>query len=414
MKKIVELLINIEDFDFEGFVDIISLVDQPAIGIDWLAFSQQEFVTPASGETEEEFIPRCIAKLSDEGYPSDQAAAICYSTWEDYKMSKEFRAEAQEIILATAAELGESYEEDDVVIVDMAETEFSTLEDVVKAVSALDILGKLGVKKDEPAQQRYRYAGPKDSKNRDFCRAMMSMNKLYTLDEIRQMEGRVREGLALRKGGQTYDIFQWQGGSNCRHSFHSVQIFKNEQSGNKTVVLDRGAVNQFNTLDDLSATVARNAGTENRDTPTNGYTAAEWRRRHQHSFSINEDQKVVVGVAMVPQKLILRKDEFGNPFWVFFSKDTIKQISEKFMKNYTHNTDVNHDNNVVTDNTLLESWIVEDPEMDKAKLYGFDVPEGSWMCKFKINDDATWNRIKAGELNGFSIAGTFLERATRA
>lgn len=412
MKKIVELLINIEDFDFEGSVDIISLVDNPAIGIDWLAFSQQEFVKPQSGQTEEEFIPYCISKLSDEGYPQDQAAAICYSTWEDYKMAQDNNATAQDIILKLAEELGETYYEDDVVIVDMSNAEFSTLSDIVSAVSALDILGKLGVKKDEPAQQRYRYTGPRDSNSRDFCRAMVRMNKLYTYDEIQQMRNAVTEGLAFRRGGGTYDIFQFKGGARCRHAWHSVQIWKDQS--NKVVMMDRGAVTQNNTLDDLSATEARNAGTEPRDTPTNGYTQAEWNRR-QSNFSVIEDQRVVIGPAMVPQKLILRTDEKGNPFWVFFSKETIRQIAEKFLaNNYLHNTDVNHNNEVVTQNTLVETWLVENPEYDKSKLYGFDVSEGTWMVKYKINDEATWQSIKSGELRGFSIAGTFLERATKA
>ena len=188
MKKIVELLINVEDFDFEGEVDIISLVDRPAIGIDWLAFSQQEFVTPQSGQTEDEFIPYCIAKLTDEGYPQDQAAAICYSTWEDYHSKIEMDNEAKAIILEAASELGETLYEDEMVYVDMSKEHFSTLDSVVGAINALDILGKLGVKKDEPAQQRYRYSGPKDSNSRDFCRAMMGLNKLYTYDEIREME----------------------------------------------------------------------------------------------------------------------------------------------------------------------------------------------------------------------------------
>ena len=43
MKKIVELKIDQEDLELEGLgVDIMSLVDQPAIGIDWMAFSEDE------------------------------------------------------------------------------------------------------------------------------------------------------------------------------------------------------------------------------------------------------------------------------------------------------------------------------------------------------------------------------------
>ena len=68
---------------------------------------------------------------------------------------------------------------------------------------------------------------------------------------------------------------------------------------------------------------------------------------------------------------------------------------------------------VTTENTLLESWIVEDPEMDKSKTLGFNVPEGSWMVSYKINNQETWNKIKDGTINGFSIAGNFIEVAKK-
>lgn len=93
MKKIVELLINLEDFDFEDLgVDVMSIVDKPAIGVDFLAFSKQEFVEPKAGESEDEYVSRCIPVLIDEGYDEDQAAAICYDSfdlddacWEGYE-----------------------------------------------------------------------------------------------------------------------------------------------------------------------------------------------------------------------------------------------------------------------------------------------------------------------------------------
>ena len=37
--------------------------------------------------------------------------------------------------------------------------------------------------------------------------------------------------------------------------------------------------------------------------------------------------------------------------------------------------------------TVVESWIVENPEMDKSKMYGFEVPEGTWMISMKVEND---------------------------
>jgi hypothetical protein len=41
-----------------------------------------------SGETENEFISRCIAEEVSGGYEQSQAAAICYSYWDKQEMSK--------------------------------------------------------------------------------------------------------------------------------------------------------------------------------------------------------------------------------------------------------------------------------------------------------------------------------------
>ena len=51
--------------------------------------------------------------------------------------------------------------------------------------------------------------------------------------------------------------------------------------------------------------------------------------------------------------------------------------------------------------------------MDKSKSLGFNVPSGTWMASYKINDVGTWNKIKEGDLNGFSIAGNFIEKASK-
>jgi hypothetical protein len=60
--------------------------------------------------------------------------------------------------------------------------------------------------------------------------------------------------------------------------------------------------------------------------------------------------------------------------------------------------------------TIVESWIIEDAEMDKSKLYGFDLPKGTWMIAMKVDNEETWAKVKSGELKGFSIEGYFAER----
>ena len=218
---------------------------------------------------------------------------------------------------------------------------------------------------------------------------MMRLKKVYTKSEVERMAG-LNPGFGPR-GASTYDIFKYKGGPNCQHYWEQVRVFREDR---KTVVVSEGP--------------ARGLAGEDPDSMRNhGYLMSTW------NFS-DDDQMVITGPAMTPNTLIPRRDIDNNTFHVYFSEDTIQKISKKFFEyNKMNNTDVNHDDDVVIDNTLLESWIVEDPEMDKSKAMGFEVPKGTWMVSYKINDDSTWQKIKAGELNGFSIAGQFIEKATK-
>jgi transcription elongation factor Elf1 len=135
-------------------------------------------------------------------------------------------------------------------------------------------------------------------------------------------------------------------------------------------------------------------------------------------FQIDNDEKrIILGPAMVPDQKIFRKDNEGNPYYVFFSPETIRMIAEKYMKNqYTRNNDLMHDGKAVRDVYVIESWIKED-ENDKSIKYGYeDLPIGTWMIAMKIaktpKGDEVWNKVKEGELNGFSVSGFFSEEAT--
>jgi len=137
----------------------------------------------------------------------------------------------------------------------------------------------------------------------------------------------------------------------------------------------------------------------------------------QKFAATDEEKRIVIGPAMLPNQRIIRKDKItGEPYFVFFSPDTIKMIADKYMKNqYTRNNDTEHDGKAVQDIYVTESWIVEDEQYDKSRKYGFNVPIGSWMVAMKIpktpKGEVIWQKIKAGELNGFSVSGYFEEVA---
>jgi len=127
-------------------------------------------------------------------------------------------------------------------------------------------------------------------------------------------------------------------------------------------------------------------------------------------FQTDDEKRIVVGPAMVPNLKIFRKDKKGNPYYVLFKEDTIKMIMEKYMRNkYTDNNDTEHNGKAADDVYVIESWIKED-ENDKSNKYGFkDLPIGTWFVSMKVRNDEVWKRIKSKELNGFSVSGYFEE-----
>jgi hypothetical protein len=60
--------------------------------------------------------------------------------------------------------------------------------------------------------------------------------------------------------------------------------------------------------------------------------------------------------------------------------------------------------------SVVESWIIDDSKSDKSRLYGFDLPKGTWMISMKVNNDKIWNDVKEGKVKGFSIEGYFADK----
>ena len=125
---------------------------------------------------------------------------------------------------------------------------------------------------------------------------------------------------------------------------------------------------------------------------------------------VDEERRIIVGPALIPNKLIIRDGEDGSgDYFIFFSEDTVRQAAHQFLRNSNlHNVNVQHSVDISGVYTV-ESWIVENPETDKAKLLGFDVPKGTWMLAQYVESDAVWEKlIKSGAVKGYSIEGNFV------
>jgi hypothetical protein len=124
--------------------------------------------------------------------------------------------------------------------------------------------------------------------------------------------------------------------------------------------------------------------------------------------SVDNEQRLVMGAILIPNKKILRIDGEGKPYYVFFKPETVKKLSEMYLKNkYTDKATLEH-NEKINGVTLVESWIKESASKDKSALYNLNAPVGSWVGTFKIDNDKIWNDyVKTGDVKGFSIEGLF-------
>lgn len=126
--------------------------------------------------------------------------------------------------------------------------------------------------------------------------------------------------------------------------------------------------------------------------------------------TINEEKRVLMGAALVPDKQIYRRNEKNEEYYIYFSSDTILKASQLFFKKGNQNNATTEHNEKVSGMTCFESWIVEDKDKDKSALYGFDVPVGTWMLSMQVNNDDVWKDVKEGKYKGFSIEGYFQEK----
>lgn len=134
--------------------------------------------------------------------------------------------------------------------------------------------------------------------------------------------------------------------------------------------------------------------------------------KHQVELkTIDEDKKILMGIALIPNKQIYRRNEkTKEEYYIYFSKKTIRKAAELFLKKSNQNNATLEHDQKLTGLSIFESWIVEDKTMDKSALYKFDAPVGSWMISMKVDNDEVWKKVKSGEVKGFSIEGYFAEK----
>jgi hypothetical protein len=448
-KTVIDLEI-IDELEDSG-VDAIALVDKPAIEKNFMYFKKEAFVEPRAGESQSDYMGRCVPYMLDEGKPQDQAVAICISTYEnmgkiDLEVNtgglspytnqtgplKRKSVDLQEDLnidvfgyptkyfyicpgaIATFKHLAEmNPDEDTIGMIRAAALQADAIFLIEKEVKEANMATQAQVNSINLLVDDF-----KDVMEEIDARVGMEHNVDYMDEHVNVVESYLesREELAAIEDLKVGDAVSWKtADQNPRGRIREIV------TGSKTVP---GTDFELKgTEEDPGYLIEIYEETEGKWGPTGKYVGrkadsilknVELSKQKFESYNYmfaDEDKREIVAIAMVPDMEIPRKDQDGNIYFVRFSKSVIAKIAEKYMREQRlADTNIQHVDENDAGAYVFESWIVE-TENDKANsVYNLGAPIGSWCVKMRVTNPETWAKVKSGELKGLSIQGDFLDK----
>lgn len=118
---------------------------------------------------------------------------------------------------------------------------------------------------------------------------------------------------------------------------------------------------------------------------------------------------IITGVVCLADTPIYRYNEMYGEYYVVFSKETIQKMVEKFAKmDLFKSVNLQHDDENFVDGIYMVESYITNKERGINPIEFADIPDGSWICSYKVENEALWGEIINGnKLNGFSLQGMF-------
>ena len=339
-------------------VDVVSLVDRPAIERSFLMFKDDKFINPIVGEGKDKFLPRCISYVINEGKETEQAVAICNSIWTEHF------AEDNMIVCENCGHSW-NYEEGGEDTYKCHLCNYVNKETFASYSDYPD-----SVKNNAKAALKYAEENGWGSCGTNIGRGRardLAEGKPISLETIKRMYSYLSRHAVDLENSKGY-------GDGCGKLMYDAW-------GGKSAL---------------------------------SWAESKIRQIERQNFAIqSEEERIISGPLMLADTPIYRNDDNGE-YYVVFTKETIKKIAQRFFKKgYQSNVNLMHEQGNLTDGlTMFESWIKDDKRGIKA-MKGFeDVPDGSWFGSFKVDNDEVWQMVKDGKVRGFSVEGQFNYRKT--
>lgn len=107
-----------------------------------------------------------------------------------------------------------------------------------------------------------------------------------------------------------------------------------------------------------------------------------------------EEKQIMIGIVLAPEEVDAQLD--------IYDAEVIEQAAHKFLANYNAGTKMGHLHKEFNRPLeLVESYIAP----TDFKLNKRAITKGTWMMAVKVKDPTLWEKVKNGELTGFSIGG---------
>lgn len=128
---------------------------------------------------------------------------------------------------------------------------------------------------------------------------------------------------------------------------------------------------------------------------------------------LSKTKHEVISPILIPNQLIYRADNGG--YYIRWTKEAIQEAAYTMlfhnrmnwvteMHPMASNKDLTYDDCLLDNVFMKRMWIIDDAKTDDANTkYGFDLPEGTLMVHYKVNNRKLWQKIVSGELKGLSI-----------
>ena len=476
--KIFELIVD-EAAELLGF-DANSLVGSPAHEESFYAFKEQDvedlivtemikrevlaqinFVEALPGESKDAYVGRCIPQLLKEGYDQDQAAAICYESFACNYSSFQETDDVYELKIGDyqtrhydmcpgAADLYKKIESGEIDV------------DMGLAIRAAKLQDSLFWLEKHTVKQMGKAT---------YDDVVAAQNLAYEIMQLAEMMGLTEEHQYIYSHIQAIRDLAGETGFDMdvtglpdyiseipKEKFESYTDYPEQAKENARIALryaeengwgdcgtpvGKARANQLAKGEPISedtisrmASFARHRENGQKELGDGcgrlmwlawgGDAGVDWAKRKLESIReemstkgfafASEEQQIVVGPLMVPNKLIMRVNEkTGEAYQVYFTEETIATIAEGAMRDDILNRlNVEHDPSKPVEGHMISTWIVKDPEMDTSRAYGFKAyPKGTWFGMYRVLDKDVWAKVKAGEVTGFSIEAYLSEKLVK-